>query len=126
MERGKIDMTENAGTLVTLHVLLAVYSLSSVCSKLAAGTQFLGVRFCLLYGGVILLLGIYALAWQQIIKRVPLTTAFANKAVTVAWGLVWGLLVFHEAVTPGKLAGVALVMAGVFLFSKADEEVEQP
>lgn len=118
-------MTENAGTLVTLHVLLAVYSLSSVCSKLAAGTQFLGVRFCLLYGGVILLLGIYALAWQQIIKRIPLTTAFANKAVTVVWGLVWGLLIFHEDITPGKLVGAALVIAGVVLFSISDKEVDQ-
>lgn len=118
-------MTGKAGTLVALHGLLAVYSLSSVCSKLAAGTQFLSPRFCLCYGGVILLLGIYALVWQQIIKRIPLTTAFANKAVTVVWGLVWGLLIFHEAITPGKLVGAALVIAGVVLFSISDKGGEQ-
>lgn len=113
-------------TLIALQLLMALYSLGGVLSKLAAAQPFGSLRFCLCYGGIITILGVYALAWQQIIKRVPLTTAFANKAVTVAWGLVWGLLVFHEAVTPGKLAGVALVMTGVFLFSKADEEVEQP
>lgn len=115
----------NGATLVELHILLAGYSLSGILSKLAAAEPFLSVRFCLLYGGVIVLLGVYALAWQQIIKRLPLTTAFANKAVTVVWGLVWGLLIFHESITPGKLAGAALVMAGVILFSTADGEVEK-
>ncbi len=114
MENSKVK------TFLMLHLLLMVYSLSGVCSKLAAKEPFLSFYFCLYYGGVIILLGIYALAWQQIIKRLPLTTAFANKAVTTLWGLIWGVIVFHEAVTPGKLAGVALVVAGVILFAKAD------
>lgn len=118
-------MTEKTRIFVSLHILLALYSLSSVLSKLASNMRLLSIRFCLCYGGIIALLGVYALAWQQIIKRIPLTTAFANKAVTVVWGLVWGLLIFHEAITPGKLAGAVLVMTGVILFSVADREVEE-
>lgn len=102
--------------------MLMVYSLSGVFSKLAAAEPFLSVRFCLFYGAVILLLGFYAIAWQQIIRAIPLTTAFANKAVTSAWGLVWGLLFFREQITVGKLLGVALVIVGVVLFSTADRE----
>ena len=60
--------------------------------------------------------------WQQIIRILPLTTAFANKAVTTAWGLLWGLLFFHEQITIGKIVGVALVIGGVVLFSTADAE----
>ena len=45
---------------------------------------------------MVAILGIYAIGWQQVIKRMPLTTAYANKAVTLVWGLVWGLLLFHE------------------------------
>ena len=52
----------------------------------------------------------------------PLTLAFANKAVTTVWGLVWGLLFFQERVTVGKLAGIALIVAGVVVFSTADKE----
>ena len=85
----------------------------------------MSVRFCLYYGTVILLLGVYAIGWQQVIKRIPLTTAFANKAVTVVWGLVWGALFFHEAVTPGKLLGAVLVIAGVILFERADGEAAE-
>lgn len=109
-------------TLCALHILLMVYSMSSICSKKAADTPFLSLQFCLYYGVVILLLGIYAIGWQQIIKRMPLTVAFANKAVTVLWGLVWGVLFFQERVTAGKIIGILLVMAGVILYVRADEQ----
>ena len=45
--------------------------------------------------------------------------------MTVVWGLVWGALFFHEAVTPGKLLGAALVIAGVILFERADGEAAE-
>lgn len=107
---------------IVLHLTLMIYSMSGVCSKMAAGESFLSFRFCLFYGGVIALLGFYAIAWQQIIRVLPLTTAFTNKAVTTAWGLLWGLLFFHEQITIGKIVGVALVISGVILFSAADTE----
>ena len=108
--------------LALLHLLLFVYSMSGIFSKLASKESFFSVRFCLYYACISLLLGIYAIGWQQIIKRLPLTTAFANKAITVLWGLMWGVVIFHEKVTAGKLIGVALVIAGVALFALADKE----
>ena len=83
-----------------LHALMALFSLSPVCSKLAGQQDFLSVPFLVFYSLVIVILGVYALAWQQVIKRMPLTTAYANKAVTVVWGMVWGTLLFHETITP--------------------------
>ena len=60
---------------------------------------------------MVALLGVYALGWQQVLRHIPLSAAYANKAVTVVWGCVWGLLLFREQLTPGKLAGGALVLA---------------
>ena len=81
--------------LIGLHLLLAVYSLSDVCSKTAAGAPFMSFRFLFFYGCVLGLLGVYAIGWQQVIRRLPLTVAFANRAVTVVWGIVWGVLFFR-------------------------------
>ena len=111
--------------LLFLHFILVCYSFSGILSKFAALQPFLSIRFCFLYCGIITLLGLYALAWQQIIKYLPLTTAFANKAVTVVWGLVWGALIFNEPVTLGKLVGMTLIIVGVILFSMADKEAEK-
>lgn len=99
-----------------------IYSMSGICSKMASKTEFLSFEFCFYYAIIIGLLGFYAIGWQQIIKRLPLTTAFANKAVTVVWGIVWGAIFFQEAITVGKIVGAALVIIGVVIFAKADEE----
>ena len=109
-------MSKKLKVYLFLHLLLAVYSTSGIFSKLAAGQTFLSWPFLFLYGAVIALLGIYALGWQQVIKRIPLSAAYANKAVGVVWSCVWGLLVFHEQLTPGKLIGGALVVCGVVLY----------
>lgn len=108
--------------LLFLHLLLMVYSTSSILSKKASGFPFLSPGFILCYGGMVAVLGIYAIGWQQVIKRMPLTTAYANKAVTVVWGIIWGMIVFHEGVSPFKLFGAAIVLAGVALFGIADSE----
>lgn len=111
-------------TLVLLHIMLMIYSMSGICSKLAAGQKFLSMKFCLYYGLIILLLGFYAIGWQQIIKRMPLTAAFANKAVTVVWGIIWGFVFFKEPITPGKVVGAVLVIAGIVMYALADKEAE--
>lgn len=109
-------------TLFVLHLMLMIYSMSGICSKKAAGVAFLSKEFCLYYGIIIVLLGFYAIAWQQIIKRLPLTTAFANKAVTVVWGIIWGCVFFHEGITIGKVVGAALVVLGVVIYALADKK----
>jgi len=106
--------------LVCLQLLLLGYSLGSICSKKASGEAFLSPRFCLFYGLLIVILMLYAVGWQQIIKRMPLTSAFANRAVTVVWGIIWGRVIFHETITPGKIIGALLVVAGVVLFATSD------
>ena len=109
-------------TLLALHLLLMVYSVSGILSKTAAKSETFSWPWLILMGGVFFILAVYALGWQQIIKRLPLTTAFANKAITVVWGIVWGALFFDEAVSLGKLLGAALIIGGVVLFVKADEK----
>ncbi len=111
--------------LLGLHIMLMFFSMSGIASKLAAGEKFLSPKFILYYGVIIGLLGVYAIVWQQIIKRIPLTTAYANRAVTIVWGIIWGVLFFHENVTPLKVIGAVIVIVGVVLFATADEGEEE-
>ena len=113
-------MRTRARSLLGLHLLLALYSVSSIFSKLASEQEFLSWQFVLYYGGVLLVLFAYAIGWQQAIKRMPLTTAYANKAVTVVWGIVFGVLMFGEGVTVGKVVGAALIVAGVVWYGVED------
>lgn len=108
---------------IILHILLAVYSLSGICSKLAAAAGEEGnfLMLVIWYGLVVLNLGVYAIVWQQIIKHLPLNTAYSNKAVTVAWGILWGALFFKETIKWNMIVGAVIVIAGVVLVVRADE-----
>ena len=70
---------------------------------------------------IILNLGVYAIVWQQIIKKLPLNTAYSNKAVIIAWGILWGALFFGEAVKWNMILGAVIVVIGVIVVVRADE-----
>lgn len=96
-----------------LHIVLLIYSLTSVLSKFAADKK--GIQFLIMYGGVLACLAIYAVLWQFVLKKFNLTVAFANKAIVVIWGILWGSLFFKETVTWNKLLGAVIIMGGILI-----------
>lgn len=118
-------MGNRAKTILALQLLLVFYSAAGILSKLAASVDPISFEFGVLYLGILLILGVYAIGWQQILRRMPLTSAYANRAVTIVWGIVWGSLFFGESITLGKVAGAVIVMAGIVLFSSADKDEVQ-
>ncbi|MBR7071469.1 MAG: EamA family transporter [Clostridia bacterium] len=106
---------------ILLHILLAVNSIGGIFSKMASQHDFLSPEFCLFYAGIIGILMAYAIVWQQILKHIPLTTAFCNKAVSIIWGIVWGFLIFKESVTWNMIIGAVIVIVGVIIVVKSDE-----
>lgn len=116
---------KQAKWFLLLHLILGVYAGSSVCSKLAAQQPFLSVGFILLYGGMLAALVVYAFGWQQVIKHLPLTTAYANKAITVVWGILLGFLLFGESITLRQFIGAAVIIVGIVLFVRADNAPDE-
>ena len=98
-----------------LHGMLFLYGAGGIASKTAAGKPFLSGEFFFFYGLMLLNLVVYAVLWQQILKKFPLSTAFSNKAITIVWGVLWGCLLFHETLTWPMIGGCLLIFAGIFL-----------
>ena len=101
--------------IVALHLLLLLYSIESVCSKMAAQQELFSFKFFLFYGLVLFLLFFYALAWQRILKYMPLTVAYANNGITIVWGMVWGAILFNEAITLKTIIGGLIILVGIFM-----------
>ena len=106
--------------LVVLQAAVCLYTLSGVAAKLASNYEFLSLGFILCYGGEIAILGIYAVIWQQIIKRVDISVAYANRALAVFWSMLWAFLLFKEQVTLQNLLGVCLIFAGTWVVNSSD------
>lgn len=109
---------------LVLNLILIFYSFGGVCSKTAAGKGFLSFEFCLFYGLLIVILGVYAVLWQQVIKKIPLNIAYANKAITLIWGMVWGAVIFKEHISLSNIIGAVVVLAGVMLMVTGDKKNE--
>lgn len=114
-----------------LHIILLFYSINGIFSKLASKNQFLTFGFFFYYGLVLFNLLIYAILWQQILKKMPLTTAFSNKSVIVVWGMVWGAVLFKEKITITMIIGAVAILGGIYLIAsdggeiKADRQIKR-
>lgn len=101
--------------LLALHISLLFSSLSGVCSKMTANQKMFSLPFFFFYGLVLVIMFGYAIVWQQILKRMPLTVAYANRPVSLIWGMVWGTLIFGETITWNMILGAAVIFAGIYL-----------
>ena len=103
--------------MLLLHATLLLYAVVSVLGKITglhlalkettAALLFLGLEFGTL--------AVYAVLWQQTLKRMPLSFAYSNKGVVTLWSCLFGLMLFGERLTWGKAAGIAVVLLGVWL-----------
>lgn len=107
--------------IIALQLAVMIYTLSSVAAKLAAMQEAFSISFLLFYGLEILMLGIYAIAWQQIIKRCDLSVAYANRSMAILWSLIWTVVFFHEALTLKNIIGVFIVFAGTMIVNSDGE-----
>ena len=101
--------------MVILQAAVCIYTLSGIAAKLASGYNFLSIGFIVCYGAEILILGVYAIIWQQIIKRVDISVVYTNRAVAIFWSMLWSILIFHETVTWKEILGVLLIFVGTFV-----------
>lgn len=106
---GKVRLSD----VLLLQLSVLVYSLSTVAANMASKYDFLSVKYILFFGLEFVILATYAVLWQQIIKKFQLSIAYANKAMMLLWSMLWNYLIFSQGITPGKVAGVLLVMGGV-------------
>lgn len=113
-----------AKNLLILQAVVVVYTFSSVIGKFAAqaADSQKGMLFLLLYGAEIAVLGIYAILWQQMIKKFELSVAYTNRSMALLWSLLWAVLLFGEQITLQKVLGIALVIAGTAVINGGKEK----
>ena len=109
--------------ILMLQIVFFIYSINSVVAKFASAQEPFSLNFILRYGLELCVLGVYALLWQQLIKRMELSVAYSNKAVVLLWAMVFGALLFKEQITLTKVAGILLVIVGIVVLNS--EEVKE-
>ncbi|MGI6010582.1 MAG: EamA family transporter [Ruminococcus sp.] len=113
---------EKAKKYIQLHLNILLFSLTSIFSKLASiqynQSGLSSVWLYVFLGLMVLNCGVYAIAWQKVIKKFELSTAYANKSVYLIWSQLWAVLIFHENLTVKNVIGMLIVFIGVMVVQK--------
>lgn len=108
-----------------MHIAFLVYTLYPLLGKFATRYELLSFPFLALYCVVFGVLFVYAILWQQVLKKIPLTTAIANKSITIVWGMIFGLLIFREQVSLKMIIGASLILSGILILSTEKEKIQE-
>ncbi|MCR4651224.1 MAG: transporter [Lachnospiraceae bacterium] len=101
--------------IILLQGVVIIYTLNSILAKFSSGKEVFSMGFFMFYGAEIAILGIYAILWQQMIKRFDLSVAYANRAMALLWSAVWAVVIFGEDISLKQLVGVAMVILGTVI-----------
>lgn len=104
---------------IALLLVYFFYACLALVMKYTGLQSPLTIQWWLGFAGLVAGLGLYAIAWQQILKRVDLGVAYMFKGASLVFIMLLLYLVYGEPVTPVKLAGTAIIVAGIALYAKA-------
>lgn len=111
------DITKKGLFIGLLFIAFFFYSLESVFSKIASGYETLSLQYCFFFGCVIVVLGVYAILWQIILKLMPLNKAFPYKSLSIIYILLFSSFLFDETITIKNIIGASLIIVGLIVLS---------
>ena len=95
-----------------------IYACTSIFTKQASESDFLSVKYILLLSGAVVVLGIYALLWQQVIKRIPISDAYMFRGTAIIFTMLIAGLLFGETISITNIIGSFIIISGIALFAK--------
>jgi len=105
----------NSKIINYLFLLIAfiIFSLSGAFLKLASREEFATYSFFIYFSLTICIVGIYAILWQIILKKVPLAIAFMSKSITIVFALLIAHFIFEETITINNIIGSFIIISGI-------------
>ena len=102
-------------SLVAINLL---YACVTVFTKYASQQGFLSWRYCLGLAGAIGVMGAYAICWQQVLKRIDLSTAYMFKGTSLIFVMLLAFAIFGETITLNNIIGAGVIVLGIVLYAK--------
>lgn len=105
--------------IIALLGINLLYACVGICTKMASLQPTGSWPYLLWFGGAVALIGIYAILWQQVLRRIELGTAYMFKGATLIFTMLFAALLFGEAVTVPNIIGSVIIIIGITLLAKS-------
>ena len=107
-------------THLLMYINFIIFSLGSAIASYAGFYPLISFVAIGLYALSFGTLAIYAILWQQVLKKMPLSVAFISKTITIPLGMLWGWLLFGEVINLNMIIGVIVIVAGVIIMIRGE------
>ncbi len=104
-----------------LQAVVFIYTFANVFGKMASEYSVFSIGFIGFFFLELMVLGIYAILWQQMIKRVDLSIAYANRSIAILWSMLWAYLFFSEKISVTNILGVIIIVIGTVILNSDNE-----
>ena len=94
-----------------------LYACVSIFTKYASQQEFMSwnYMFCLI--GAVGVMGLYAVLWQQILKRIELSLAYMFKGTGLIFVMLLAYVLFGEQITQNNIVGAIIIIIGIVLYA---------
>lgn len=104
------------GSLIGINLL---YACVSIFTKFASQQEMMSPKYLLGLGGAICVMGLYAIFWQQILRRIEISTAYMFKGTSLIFVMLLAALLFGETITWTNILGAIIIILGIVLYARA-------
>lgn len=105
--------------MILIQICIFLFALSNVFFKFAsnfmASEGIFSIKYILNIIVGILILGLYALIWQQVLKYYQLNVANAIKNLYLLWGVIFSIFIFKEQYKISNFLGLIIIIIGILL-----------
>jgi len=112
-------MSKNIFPYLSLIGINLIYACTAIFTKSASLHQFLSLPYILCLVGAVGVMGVYALLWQQVIKRMPIAEAYMFKGTSLIFVLLLSALIFGEAITLTNIIGAIVIIVGIVIYARS-------
>lgn len=118
-------MQKKIKNILLLQGAVVIYTFSGIMSKNVSANGDNPLKMLFFLGMEFVFLGVYAILWQQLIKRFELSVAYANRSMAVLWSMLWAVCFFGDRITAKNMAGVLLVAFGTLMINTDMDKKER-
>ena len=68
-------------------------------------------------------MGLYAILWQQILKRVELSLAYMFKGTSIVFVMLLAHMIFGEQITWNNTIGAIIIILGIVLYAHSSKPI---
>ena len=102
---------------ISLLAINLLYACVSIFTKYASQQEFMSWNYTVGLIGAIGVMGLYAVLWQQILKRIELSMAYMFKGTSIIFVMLLAYLLFGEQITWNNIIGAIIIIVGIVLFA---------